>query len=156
AGPVDQGGDQHPDVPAHDRRHGHQRRRHPRRHAGRGSRPADLRGNPGRRQRREDQERNERRRRRGICAREHRTNVVNQALSESAGEAPATISPSAIADSSSARTLDTLALLFLTALCILPILAERRPVEFVRPYQSAIITWHVKLLVVATTIVAFV
>ena len=31
AGPVDQGGDQHADVRPHDRRHGHQRRRDPRR-----------------------------------------------------------------------------------------------------------------------------
>ena len=47
AGAVDQGGHQHADVPAHDRRHGHQRRRHPGRHAGGGGRPADLRGDPG-------------------------------------------------------------------------------------------------------------
>jgi len=81
---------------------------------------------------------------------------VNQALSESAGETPATISPSAIADSSSARRLDTLALLFLAVLCILPILAERTPVDFVRPYQSAIVAWLVKLLVAAAASVAIV
>ena len=76
AGPVDQGGDQHADVRAHDRRHGHQRRRHPRRRAGRGGRPADLRGDPGRGQRREDQERAERRRRGGVRPVEHRADAV--------------------------------------------------------------------------------
>ena len=51
---------------AHDRRHGHQRRRDSGRHAGRRGRPANLRGNTGRRERQENQERAERRRRRGV------------------------------------------------------------------------------------------
>ena len=78
AGPVDQGGHQHADVPAHDRRHGHQRRRHPGRHAGGGGRPADLRGDPGRGERQEDQERDQRRRRGGVRAVEHRADAMSQ------------------------------------------------------------------------------
>ncbi len=63
----------------HDRRHGHQRRRHPGRHAGGGGRPADLRGNSGGRVGQEDQERNQRRRRGGVRA------VVDRAYTMSGG-----------------------------------------------------------------------
>jgi hypothetical protein len=73
---------------------------------------------------------------------EHWADAVNEELRESAGESHPSI-PSFF------RTLDAPGLLLLAALCILPLLAERRPVDFVPAYKSILAAGLAKLAVVS-------
>jgi hypothetical protein len=74
---------------------------------------------------------------------------VNQEQNERAGRSLASISPSAIDRRPSPRALDAMALLFLGALCLLPLLTEHGRVDFVPSYLSVPWVWFTKLLIIA-------
>ena len=76
ADPVHQACHQHADVRPDDRRHGHERRNHPRRRAGRERGPPALRADPRGGQRNDDQERAARGRRGGVRPLDHRAHAV--------------------------------------------------------------------------------
>ena len=100
----DQSGQQHADVPANDRRHGHRRRHDSGRPAGRRSRPRNLRPGLGRRQRRADQERGDESGRRRIRPLERRANAVARAAGVSPGPFPLIVSCSVFAGHSQRQT----------------------------------------------------